>query len=1103
MFRGIHPRTGVPVAVKVLHPATLGEDAPPEAFRNEVRAVAGLDHPGIVWVFDVGLVSAEAAAASGKTLLAGSPYLAMELASGGTLADWTPPDFDAVVSLIDELLAALAHAHARRVVHRDLKPGNVLRCTASDVRPGWKLSDFGIATSFEHTVEHSLSGNIMGTLSYMSPEQITGEWRSFGPWTDLYALGCVLYKVLSGRGLWETARGTALLTAHLERRPDPLRPSIPVPAGFYDWVAVLLEKRPADRFQSAAEAALALSELVGHGTMLGLPGDETLASAPTEVVGASSGRDPSGLPWDWSQHEAPWPPPMLLGAGMGMVGLHTSPMVGRTSERDQLWSALLQAARTHRPQGIVIRGHTGVGKTRLAQWIGQMAHELAGLPYLSGEARPGEGPDAATLRPFERWLRTRRLPADGRLRFLAERFDGADTRWIADLSALLGSSTDALRPPGSEPLEAVHLVPRGDARHLILGEAVARIGAPGRPAVLIYDNAHASTDVLRFALHLLQRGHHAPVLVVVVVSDEALIDDPVAAELLAALLRRATPLALEPLAPVDLARVIQGVVPVDPTVAAQVAERTGGNPLHALQVVQGWSRHVDGLTGPILTDVPPMEDVWRDRIEGVLQGLPPEARVLLERAAALGLQVDELHWQRVCDDPKGVYAAAGRVMLRPERARMRASLRTRLLASRLADEGPGGFTFAHEMFREAILRMATGAGRLPSHHRACARALLHLEDSHRHAERIGRHLLAGHRPDAAVPHLLVGIRRRRRRAGEASVLALLGEVHTSLVESGIPRWDRQWCELAALRGDVFVALGRAREAEDFAHEAIDLAQRGDWPDLEARGLWVGARVLLDHGDPEAADRLLARAEELLEVADDAALRGQVHASRSRCARERGEAGPSRGHALIAAQALKEAGNAAGLANAWQVLGEDALADGRLDDATASLQQAWVHHRGSPVGRGEVEALMGEVAAVEGDLEAARRWLQSACDQLVAVGSGRSARAMLALASVHLQRRDWRGARRVAGQLIRRLDLDPTLPTAVGAHAVLVAAAAGCRDWSSFDLHLERVRAGADAVKSWDPAIERALDLAAHRTDTAGEGQRAIDVRRLAQAFTRA
>ncbi|MEM6927742.1 MAG: serine/threonine-protein kinase, partial [Myxococcota bacterium] len=522
VYRGVHRETGLPVAVKVLHPGAMRNGAPPEAFRNEVKAIAALDHPSIIWIVDVGLVDDVAHEQSNHTLTRGHPYLAMEYASGGTLGEWIPPDFDAVFAMLQDLLGALAHGHARSLVHRDLKPGNVLRCTDADVRPGWKLTDFGIATNFERTVERSLPGGIVGTLSYMSPEQITGNWRMFGPWTDLYALGCVVYKVLAGRRPWDTARGAALFAAHLERRPDPLRSKIPVPDGFHEWVAVLMEKRPQDRFQTAAEAALALEHLTQRSdAQAPSPEDEAWGiDRDTEVIALPrEGREPSGLPRDWRAHETPPPPPRLMGAGLSVLGLRPPPLVGRVHERNVLWSNLRRTALSGERHLVVLRGHRGVGKTRLARWVGEQAHELAGLPFLIGEARRGEPPEMATARPLRRWLHTERLNPEERLLRIRDTFDDATDEWCQDLSALLGD----------EP--AGELGALGDEmRHVALGQALARLGDPTRPNVLVLDDAQASDDLLRFVLHLMAAPNEgAATLIVVVLQEEALVrESPVA-----------------------------------------------------------------------------------------------------------------------------------------------------------------------------------------------------------------------------------------------------------------------------------------------------------------------------------------------------------------------------------------------------------------------------------------------------------------------------------------------------------------------------------------------------------------------------------------------
>ncbi|MEO0605799.1 MAG: hypothetical protein AAF211_30485, partial [Myxococcota bacterium] len=392
------------------------------------------------------------------------------------------------------------------------------------------------------------------------------------------------------------------------------------------------------------------------------------------------------------------------------------------------------------------------------------------------------------------------------------------------------------------------------------------------------------------------------------------------------------------------------------------------------------------------------------------------------------------------------------------------------------------------------------AGRLPSLHRASARMLLHMEASHQYAERIGRHLLAGERADVAIPQLLEGIRQRRQRSGDAATLPLLAEVDRALRDAGVADHDRGWAELSALRADVFIDLGRRRDAERWARETLRRAREGGFDDLTARALWVAARVLLEEGDPAAADTLLAEAEELLGADGDAALRGEVHASRSRCARLRGEAGPSRGHAKLAAAALTEAGERSPIGEAWRVLGEDALADGELDDAQRSLDKALARHRNNPLRRGMVEVRLGQVAQARGDLDQALQSLTSAVEHLRQAGSARAAEAWTALARLHLARRDWGEARQVAGNLVRRLTEKHAAHVLVTAHAILVAAAAGMRDWPGVDRHVAHLTTLSDALRQPDPTLLEVFELAHHRAETAGETLRAQKVRRLTDLF---
>ena len=247
VWRGIHRAQRVPVAVKVLTAKGMRRSFFLVAFRNEVRAMAGLDHPCIALVFDHGEVSEEAAALSEGRLAVDSPYIAMELAHGGTLAPWAgrlawADCRDVLLRLLD----ALAHAHARGVIHRDLKPANVLLCTDEDLRPGIKLTDFGLAHLPELTGRTAARGPTAGTPHYMAPEQVQGRRREYGPWTDLYSLGRLALALVWGTPL-----------------PDPNRhvPATAIPPGFDAWVSRLLQQETEERFQRAADAAMALMDL--------------------------------------------------------------------------------------------------------------------------------------------------------------------------------------------------------------------------------------------------------------------------------------------------------------------------------------------------------------------------------------------------------------------------------------------------------------------------------------------------------------------------------------------------------------------------------------------------------------------------------------------------------------------------------------------------------------------------------------------------------------------------------------------------------------------------------------------------------------------------
>ena len=211
-------------------------------FRSEARAVARLQHPHIVQIFEVGEH-------------AGLPFFALEFLEAGSLAgrlDGTPWADRRAAELVRKLAAAVQHAHEHGIVHRDLKPANVL--LLADGAP--KVADFGLAKGVERDGERTQTGAIIGTPNYMAPEQARAAAAEVGPRTDVYALGVILYELLTGRVPFLCATTRDTLEQVREQNPVPPRQQQPKISRDLETICLkCLEKRPEDRYATARDLA--------------------------------------------------------------------------------------------------------------------------------------------------------------------------------------------------------------------------------------------------------------------------------------------------------------------------------------------------------------------------------------------------------------------------------------------------------------------------------------------------------------------------------------------------------------------------------------------------------------------------------------------------------------------------------------------------------------------------------------------------------------------------------------------------------------------------------------------------------------------------------
>ncbi|MGI9049715.1 MAG: protein kinase domain-containing protein [Rubrobacteraceae bacterium] len=230
---------GREVALKVLWERLAESEEFVERFRREARSVAALSHPNIVSVYDQGQAED------------GTYYIAMEHVSGGTLKERIvgegPLDDREAADVAIHIAAALGAAHGGGVIHRDIKPHNILLTDSGEV----KVVDFGIARAVSQA---SMTGTsfILGTAHYLSPEQAKGE--PTGPASDLYALGVVLYEMLTGVAPYEAESPIAVALKHVPAPPASPRAANPeVSEGMAAVVPRLLSKDPADRHADADE----------------------------------------------------------------------------------------------------------------------------------------------------------------------------------------------------------------------------------------------------------------------------------------------------------------------------------------------------------------------------------------------------------------------------------------------------------------------------------------------------------------------------------------------------------------------------------------------------------------------------------------------------------------------------------------------------------------------------------------------------------------------------------------------------------------------------------------------------------------------------------
>jgi eukaryotic-like serine/threonine-protein kinase len=874
VWRATHRVHRTPVALKVITHRRASDAVARRMFFNEARAVAGLAHPNIVSVYDYDHVPER----HSSPLPANSPFLVMELVEG-TLLDVEPLSWEITRGVIRSVLRGLAHAHARGVLHLDIKPSNILVADGAA-----KLCDWGIAMSMRDPER----GESMGTLPYMAPENLQNR-RALGPWSDLFSLGVTV------EHLWRGPTGSA---------------------GLDDWLRRMTAPAYQDRYASASTALhgfeAVCAEVPNPPRLVASAFDmDTLltGSRQSEAQGRGVGHVRRslvpGLPTDWRKPVAPGVG--LLRAGLGLFGLRRPAMVGREQERDALWRALRACESTSRPGAALIRGVAGTGKSRLARWLGETAAELGDVLLLRVQHNEGQGLGLAAAMAAA--LRVVGLSVPDMAAWLGDALELPEMlRW---------SLVDLLHPSRRPPADP-------DA---VWVEVLSNISG-ARAVVLWIDDLHSclceSASLVR---RILAEGDGATFVVCTVREDEL---DQRARAVVDRL--GAKSFFLAPLQGRERRALVHDLLMLDDAVSELVDRRTEGVPLFAVQLVADWVQRGLLVPGPAGFRLQPgAEAELPDSLHGLwlarFERLAPADAAALELAAWLGREVDGEVWDAVCADA-GIGVSAG--LLRG------------LLAGRLVSSSDGrSWSFVHGMVAESLRRRSRDEGRAPGQRQAVSERLRFLGEAamaDQHMVPAMALLRRAHElcdTDAerfAVVRLLAPCERQTGAYDAARVsfgqAVALARVH------GTPG---QSVRLLIDSAGVPYCIGRVSEAREVLLLALSQARQGG--DDLAVGVGHSRLSNLDvlHRDYSTAIDRLWVAVAMTQRAGHAELEAETWARLGRCCAELGDAAAAEAHLRRALSVYELHDIPVGRASVLVMLGQLLRADGRFREAWVAFE----------------------------------------------------------------------------------------------------------------------------------------------------------------------
>ncbi|MBU0552655.1 protein kinase [Myxococcota bacterium] len=874
--------------------------------RREARAVARLEHPNIVRLFDVGEDDE------------GNPYLVMELIEGVTLRAFFKDDidFELLLKISDQILAALAFAHSRGVIHRDLKPENIL----IESLPGGvnvKLLDFGLAR-VEDDIDDNLTEiarDVFGTPTYMAPEQATGEF-AVGPRSDLYAFGIILWEMLCGAPPFSGISSTAVVVQHVTAALPIMaaKPHYDAPIEIFRVLERALAKDPALRFASAGELRRALADFSEDDDQI------TIVNAGG-VFSSSVGMPQLSFPVedDAAQEEES----LETISYAGPLSPEAIPICGREKLQYWLWEEVVAVCEKGRPSVVCLEGGVGAGKTRLGQWLREALAEggwmyTAGGRYREGVQRSGLREALAELLGFHGPVSVEIL---------------AHTLQQMKLEEDPKRLQDALWPAFERPLSKGWTA-RTFGR--LLHAFSARL-----PILLWLEDLHQATleelQLLERLYTHLQR-HQIPALLLTSRRDDlpqaSLSADPITAFLNR---KEAKIRALPRLSFSAIAQIVQHSLVCDEDVLAEITRTAHGNPLYAVMAL----RH--------LFDTAAMERVGGVyRFKAQAERLPNTLAELAQRQmqVSLSLQGDEAQLWRLLARLAliGERTPFGLLEILYKRcglpfALLEAQLEVLVRLGLILDEAEDTFSFTYQLNREALLFDLEGRAETAEIHGRIAEAkhAFYTQPTARERGEIAAHHAAAGRLPEAVEGML-------EASGLARAIYHLPQAGALLAKAD--RWLDGVEGVDPLKADVRLTLAQvaldardSERAERLSRQILDWAQAANARRRLAEGLLICAEARLNVGRWTNVRKLLEAAGELFSGLSRPRGEGLVAFLWGRMAVYRGDLEGAKAAFNEAQDIFKAIDDVPHLAACQRVFGEIALRQGQRAEGGALLKAA--------------------------------------------------------------------------------------------------------------------------------------------------------------------